>query len=113
MACSQAFPNCLSPIISILAQPRRANHSYNFRQPASIGGALAIVTNVGRDAVDAAALTRASRSQGGFPVSDQERARRTAPKRTAKPCGPGTRCWCQVGGDMSTQPGADMSLIRQ
>jgi hypothetical protein len=27
--------------------------------------------------------------------------RRTAPKRTAKPCGPDTRCWCQaVGGEI-------------
>src|ERR1700719_921542 len=32
---------------------RRANHSYRFARPASIRGALAIVTNVGRDAVDA------------------------------------------------------------
>jgi hypothetical protein len=43
-------------------------------------------------------------------VSGQQRAGRTAPKpgeaslgedgllRTAKPCGPGTRCWCQVAG---------------
>jgi len=82
------------------------------RHPVSIGGALAIVTNVGRDAVDAAALMRASWSQGGFPVSDPERARRTALKRTAKPCGPDTRCWCQVGGGVSAQPGADMPLIR-
>jgi hypothetical protein len=35
---------------------------------------------------------------GRFSVSEQRRARRTTPKRTAKPCGPGTRCWCQVGG---------------
>src|SRR4030088_917254 len=27
--------------------------------------------------------------------------------RTAKPCGPGTRCWCQVGGGASAQPGLD------
>jgi len=25
--------------------------------------------------------------------------------RTAKPCGPGTRCWCQVGGGFRAQPG--------
>jgi hypothetical protein len=28
----------------------------------------------------------------------------SALKRTAKACGPGTRCWSQVGGDLSTQP---------
>jgi hypothetical protein len=27
--------------------------------------------------------------------------------RTAKPCGPGTRCWCQVGGGARAQPGID------
>jgi hypothetical protein len=50
-----------------------------------------------------------TRSQGGFPVSDHRAPdeRRQSPVeplgkdgrlRTAKPCGPGTRCWCQVGG---------------
>jgi hypothetical protein len=48
-------------------------------------------------------------SQGGSSVSDQgaQDERRQSPAkplgedgrlRTAKPCGPGTRCWCQVGG---------------
>jgi hypothetical protein len=37
--------------------------------------------------------------QGGFSVSEQPARRRTALMRTAKPCGSGTRCWCQaVGG---------------
>jgi len=30
--------------------------------------------------------------------------------RTAKPCGPGTRCWCQAGGGASTQPGFRQSF---
>jgi len=42
--------------------------------------------SVGRDAC----------SQGGSSVSEQRRARWTALERTAKPCGPDTRCWCQV-----------------
>jgi len=25
--------------------------------------------------------------------------------RTVKPCGPGTRCWCQVSGGTSARPG--------
>ncbi len=40
--------------------------------------------------------------------SDRERtrrARRTALMRTAKPCGPGTRCWCQAGGGFSNPTG--------
>jgi hypothetical protein len=44
-----------SPLAKIFRLTRRANHFYNFVHPASIRGALAIVTNVGRDAVDAAA----------------------------------------------------------
>jgi hypothetical protein len=40
------------------------------------------------------------RSQGGLNlVSDLQARRRTTFERTAKPCGPDTRCWCQVGGD--------------
>ena len=73
---------------------------------------------LGRDAVDAAASGARLVSQGEMNlVSDFRRARRTAlfstfakgggpvrrsfsegGSRTAKPCGPGTRCWCQVGG---------------
>jgi len=54
--------------------------------------------------------------QGGslwISVSDAPARRRTRLKRTAKPCGPGTRCWCQVCGGASAQPGADVSLIRR
>jgi hypothetical protein len=38
---------------------------------------------------------RARRSQGRCkPVSDRAARRRTMLQWTAKPCGPGTRCWC-------------------
>jgi hypothetical protein len=58
-----------------------------------------------------------TRSQGGFPVSDHRAPdeRRQSPAkpvgedgwlRTAKPCGPGTRCWCQVGGGFSSSTGS-------
>jgi hypothetical protein len=60
-------------------------------------GALAIVTNAGGDAVDATA-SGAQMFAGRFSVSEPRRAGRTTQTRTAKPCGPGTRCWCQVGG---------------
>jgi hypothetical protein len=39
--------------------------------------------------------------------------RRTALKRTAKPCGPGTRCWCQVGGGSRGPTGRSEPLIRR
>jgi hypothetical protein len=50
---------------------------------------------------------RAMRSQGGSYglVSDQAARRRTMLMRTAKPCGPGTRCWCQVGGGLAGPTG--------
>jgi O-methyltransferase involved in polyketide biosynthesis len=47
------------------------------------------------DAMDAAA-SGVMASRGNPCVRSLERARRTALKRTAKACGPGTRCWCQV-----------------
>jgi len=60
-------------------------------------GRIAIVTDVGagcggRDSVGAQVDRRAGRRS----VSGSWRARRTALMRTAKPCGPDTRCWCQV-----------------
>jgi hypothetical protein len=30
--------------------------------------------------------------------------------RTAKPCGPGTRCWCQVGGGLVSPTGSDKTF---
>ena len=59
-----------------------------------------------RNAVDAAAPAALMRSQGGpWPVSDRRRGRRTALKRTAKPCGPGARGWRQVGGGVASPTG--------
>ena len=70
--------------------------------PARQEGRIAIVTDVGRNAVDAAAPAALKRSQGGlWPVSDRRRGRRTMLKRTAKPCGPGARGWRQVGGGVA------------
>src|SRR5665647_3497339 len=78
-------------------------------RPFPARGALAIVTNAGGDAVDAAASARSGIAGRVHPVSDNVSARRRRHSpvepfgedgrlRTAKPCGPGTRCWCQVGG---------------
>ena len=52
------------------------------------------------------------------PECEAGSARRSPPGeagtlRTAKPCGPGTRCWCQAGGGASTQPGPDNPSIRR
>jgi hypothetical protein len=83
----------------------------------------------GRDSVGAQSVRRA------VSVSEQWRARRTAlfppspgfrrkgtrpgeaswrsvGSRTAKPCGPDARCWRQVRGGKSAQPGLDEPSIR-
>jgi hypothetical protein len=58
---------------------RKSETVVRFRHPALLRGALAIVTNVGRDAVDAAAQAARNWSQGGLrPVSGQDRAGRAA-----------------------------------
>jgi len=60
---------------------------------------LAIVTNVGAGCDGRGSVKRAIVVAGrDEPRERWQRARRTAHLRTAKPCGPGTRCWCQVGG---------------
>jgi hypothetical protein len=41
------------------------------------------------------------------------RAGRTTPKRTAKPCGPGTRCWCQTAGGEIDPTGSKQPSSRQ
>src|SRR6185437_7660093 len=55
---------------------------------------------------------RAKGSQGGLNlVSDLEDAQDERRfERTAKPCGPDTRCWCQVGGDNFNPTGSKCRL---
>jgi hypothetical protein len=50
----QSDLGCPVGLAKIFRLTRRANHFYSFGRLASIRGTLAIVTNVGRDAVDAA-----------------------------------------------------------
>jgi hypothetical protein len=67
-------------------------------------GALAIVTNVGTGCGGRGSVG----AQGDRRAVIRERftaRRRTTLKRTAKPCGPGTRCWCQVGGGVVNPTG--------
>jgi hypothetical protein len=64
--------------------------------------------NVGRGAVDATMSCAHEVAGRAQVVSDQaRRARRAAWLRTAKACGPGTRCWCQVS-RRRTQPNRDV-----
>jgi hypothetical protein len=66
--------------------------------PSRQEGRIAIVTNARRDAVDAMASARRVAAGQVYPVSGSRRAGRTTPMRTAKPCGPDTRGWCQAAG---------------
>ncbi len=43
--------------------------------------------------------------RAGSPVSEHRALDERCGLRTAKPCGSGTRCWCQVGGGVSALPG--------
>jgi hypothetical protein len=70
-------------------------------------GRIAIVTDVGVECGGRGSVARADVSQGGsfnrLRERDQ-RAGRATLLRTAKPCGPDTRCWCQVRWRFFVQP---------
>ena len=68
--------------------------------------------NAGEDAVDAAASGAKGDRRAVF-RERSSRARRTMLKRTAKACGSGTRCWCQVGGVFSNPTGFAKPSIRR
>ena len=74
------------------------NQFYKRRRLIPHEGRFAIVTNVGMGCGGRGSVGRATESQGGFGCERSGARRRTALMRTAKPRGPGTRCWCQVGG---------------
>ena len=68
---------------------RRANHLYKLAPSRPTEGRIAIVTDAGRDAVDAAAsCAQRDRRAGDEPVSDQQHADERRLQRTAKSCGP-------------------------
>jgi hypothetical protein len=78
-----------SPFCKNILLFRRRKSPHNHRRPVPHEGRFAIVTNAGRDAVDAAASGVPLGSQGGLlSVSETRHARRTTLTRTAKACGP-------------------------
>ena len=82
------------------------NHSYNSRHPAPTRGAYR--DRHGRwvrGAVAAACRARKKSSQGELAHERRPRADERREMRTAKPCGSGTRCWCQAGGDVASPTG--------
>src|ERR1700731_3857934 len=78
-------------------------------------GRIAIVTDAGWDAVDAAAFcARGDRRAGSFvPVSDHQASGREMLQRTAKSCGPDAPTLASSFAEgVSAQPGADKPNIR-
>src|SRR6516165_5248208 len=77
-----------------------ALHEFGFvvqaNHPGPRKGRSYVVTNAGQDAVDAGGVGAITQSQGGSNRERDASRRRTAPARTAKPCGPGCRCYSQA-----------------
>ena len=102
----QNDPTGKSVVATKLVQPSRKIFRFLVGQISAINsphpfpqeGRIAIVTNAGWDAVDAAASARKVVAGRGSTRERSGRAGRTALLRTAKPCGPDTRCWCQAAG---------------
>ena len=80
---------CPVPSEKISLYACRANHLYKLARPIPNEGRIAIVTDAGWDAVDAAA-SGASVSQGGSAVSEKQRAGRTALQRLRQNLGRST-----------------------
>jgi hypothetical protein len=94
----QITKTCPAPLRKIFRLTCRANQFYQFAPsfPDKRGVSRSSRTREGMRWT--LKRRRETVSQGESLVSDQPARRRTAPKRTAKPCGPGIRCWCQAAG---------------
>jgi hypothetical protein len=96
-----------SPLFKKIPLRRRPKSVLEVSPSCPERGALAIVTNVGMGCGGRGSVGRAMKSQGRLRlVSDRRARRRTMKSRTVKPCGPGTRCWCQVGGGLASPTGS-------
>src|SRR5882762_11030511 len=103
-----------SPLAEIFRWSRRANKFYQLALSHPQEGRIMIVTKRGmgcggRNGVG----TQGDRRARSKLVSGSRRAGRTMLKRTAKPCGPGTRCWCQAAGGGSDPTGSFQPSSRQ
>jgi hypothetical protein len=94
---------------------RDPNQSYNSRHPGPQEGRIAIVTDVGSGMRWTRKRRHAMRIAGRtLQVCERSaRVRRRAQLRTAKPCGPGTRGWCQAGGGLQSSTGRCEPPIRR
>ena len=121
--CAQAlrpntnFSNQINPIPPV--QPHRKKYSPSgSRQISSIiapshplhEGRIAIVTNVGMGCGGRGSIGRVRCVRRAVIRERSQRAGRMTLSRTAKPCGPGTRGWCQAGGDSARPDRAWLDL---
>src|SRR5437660_1640104 len=89
-------PAALSKIFGLTC---RANQFYQLARLVPARGAYRDRHERGMGCGGRSSVRRADGVAGQvYPVSEIRRARRTALKRTAKPCGPDTRGWCQAAG---------------
>jgi hypothetical protein len=118
---------CPVPFAKRFRLTRRANQNYKPRRPVPEEGRWPSSRTLGRDAVDAAASGARWDRRAGFACERSKRAderccypgfEKAAAEvhnpakplgengsRTAKPCGPDTRCWCQIGGGFASPTG--------
>ena len=86
---------------------------YTQGHPGPAKGRSSVVTSAGRVAVDAASVGHAKAVAGRMlSVSDMRCADERRLRRTAKPCGPGCRCYSQaLRRCIGARPGLEASLI--
>ena len=101
---NQSF-TCQADGVKIFLFPDRQNSPLQIPPSRLERGALAIVTNVGAGCGGRGSVGRVIAIAGRFSVSDDAACRRPALQRTAKLCGPDTRCWCQACGGLSSPTG--------
>jgi hypothetical protein len=68
-------------------------------------GRIAIVTDVGVGCGGRGGVGRERDGRVASAMSDRAARRRPMQLRTAKACGSGTRCWCQIGGGFGNPTG--------
>ena len=85
-----------SPLVKIFCFSPGPNHPHISRRLIPMRGVSRSSRTLGWDAVDAAASGAQRHGRAGWRKACEPSTarRRTKLTRTAKPCGPGTRCWC-------------------
>jgi hypothetical protein len=100
---------CQALLKKIFRFPRRANQRYQLA-PSFPGKRGVSRSSRTRDGMWWTRQRRRASVRRAVSVSEQRRAGRTTPKRTAKPCGPDARCWRQVRGGFVSPTGSGKTV---